>query len=196
MDTKLGQSTVGEMLPYFVIIALLFIFIVFSISILIKSSKIKKAAKKEMKKKKKNGLLASASGKHMAGLTVPEGLMCAIEVYADKYIFLGNNSKFDLIKSKVTNVCIKTDTEITQQYVSSVGGAVAGAVVFGPLGAIVGGRAKKKKDTKLHAYLIFTYCKNDGVDYISFDITNCSGSSKVISDFFTNVAPAQISYTL
>lgn len=41
-------------------------------------------------------------------------------------------------------MCIKTDKEIQQQYVSSVGGAVGGAVLFGPLGAITGGRAKKK----------------------------------------------------
>ncbi|MEH2944892.1 hypothetical protein VSQ32_19130 [Lachnospiraceae bacterium KK002] len=51
---------------------------------------------------------------------------------------------FELEKSKITDMCIKTDKEIQQQYVSSVGGAVGGAVLFGPLGAITGGRAKKK----------------------------------------------------
>lgn len=62
----------------------------------------------------------------------------------DRYIFTSGTMNFELEKSKITDMCIKTDKEIQQQYVSSVGGAVGGAVLFGPLGAITGGRAKKK----------------------------------------------------
>lgn len=132
----------------------------------------------------------------MAGLPIPEGLICTIETYSDKYIFLTNNSKYELLKSKLTNVCIKTDTEISKQYVSSIGGAVAGAVVFGPLGAIVGGRAKAKKDKTIHRYLIFTYLKNDATEYISFDVTNCMSAFKILEDFINNVTPQQTSFTL
>lgn len=39
------------------------------------------------------------------------------------------------------------------------------------LGAIVGVRAKEKKSTTVKEYLIFTYLKEDKVDYISFDVT-------------------------
>ena len=38
-----------------------------------------------------------------------------------------------------------TNEQISKQAVSSAGGAVAGAVLFGPLGAIIGGRAKGVK---------------------------------------------------
>ncbi len=53
----------------------------------------------------------------------------------DRYIFTSGTMNFELEKSKITDMCIKTDKEIQQQYVSSVGGAVGGAVLFGPLGA-------------------------------------------------------------
>ena len=48
----------------------------------------------------------------------------------DRYIFTSGTMNFELEKSKITDMCIKTDKEIQQQYVS-----VGGAVLFGPLGA-------------------------------------------------------------
>ena len=76
---------------------------------------------------------------------------------------------FELDKSKITDMCIKTDREIQQQYVSSVGGAVGGAVLFGPVGAIIGGRSKKKTvKNEVHNYLIITYQSPD-IKYIGFE---------------------------
>jgi len=67
---------------------------------------------------------------------------------------------------------IKTETEIQNAYVSSVGGAIGGLALFGPLGAMVGGRTKKKTDKIIHNYLIFAYDKDGQTDFISFDVTN------------------------
>lgn len=90
----------------------------------------------------------------------------------DKYEINANGMTFNLDKQKVTDVCIKTDTEIQQQYVSSAGGAVGGALLFGPLGAIIGGRAKKKKSKMVFRYLIVTYMSENEVKYVGFDVTN------------------------
>ena len=79
----------------------------------------------------------------------------------------GGNT-FNVALNKLTDVQIKTNAEIQKQYVSSVGGAVGGAVLFGPLGAMVGGRAKQKQIRTLEHYLIITYLKDGNVDYLSF----------------------------
>lgn len=75
-----------------------------------------------------------------------------------------------MLYEKLTDISVKTDTEIQKQYVSSVGGAIAGGMVFGPLGAIVGGRAKQKKTAESTYYLIFTYNSNNQICYASFEI--------------------------
>ncbi len=54
----------------------------------------------------------------------------------DFFRIKGGGNEFCLSKNKITDMCLKTDFEIERQYVSSAGGAVAGAIVFGALGAI------------------------------------------------------------
>ena len=83
-------------------------------------------------------------------------------------------------------MCIKTDTEIQDQAVSSIGGAVAGAAMFGALGAIIGGRAKTKKVKTVIQYLIITYTDNKGeLAYIGFDIKNNPPSAaKLVKEFW------------
>ena len=74
--------------------------------------------------------------------------------------------------SKLLDVSVMTQTEIQKQYVSSVGGAVAGAVLLGPIGAIIGGRATKKTVNNTSKYLVITYISDEETKYIVFDTTN------------------------
>ena len=110
--------------------------------------------------------------------------MCNVQCFEEKYIFNINGATFNLEKSKVTDVCMKTDVEIHNQYVSSAGGAVAGALLFGPLGAMIGGRTKEKKNKVVSTYLIFTYIKDDSLTYICFDVSNyIVQSGKLVDEF-------------
>lgn len=104
---------------------------------------------------------------------------------------------FELEKLKITDMCIKTDVEIQQQYVSSVGGAVGGAILFGALGAMIGGRAKKKVvNRKMRHYLIITY-QSDEIKYIGFDINYAMRSAKsYIEDFKNNYNNTTSTYQL
>ena len=86
-------------------------------------------------------------------------------------------------RSKITDISVKTDVEIQKQYVSSAGGAIAGGMVFGPLGAIVGGRVKEKKTREFTYYLIFTYRSDAEISYISFEIWSSMGVMKKIESW-------------
>lgn len=110
--------------------------------------------------------------KHMAGLPIAEGAEIFVYRCKDKVVFERNQDTIELDINKVTDILIKTDVEIQKNYVSSAGGAVGGYVLFGPLGAMIGGRTKEKKSTIIEKYLIFAYEKNDGTEYISMEVTN------------------------
>lgn len=111
--------------------------------------------------------------RHMAGLPVSEGAEIYLYRCKDKVIFERNRDAFELKASSMKDILLKTDVEIQKSYVSSVGGAVGGYVLFGPLGAMVGGRAKEKKSKTEEKYLIFDYLNKDGAqDFISFEATN------------------------
>lgn len=150
------------------------IFFVIGLNLIVKKAKSKeeKQQSKENAKKIMEDKLNTFNAIHEAGLPIANGTDCIVKYNADSFIFTGSGNTFNLNINKITDICIKTDKEIQKQYVSSIGGAVAGGMVFGPLGAIVGGRAKKKNIKTINRYLIFTYLKEGNIDYISFDVTN------------------------
>jgi len=108
---------------------------------------------------------------HTAGLPVPEKTPCEL-FYCDGHIEInGNGIQFTLDFSKIHDICIKTSTEIHKQLVSSAGGAIGGARLFGTLGALIFGRVKERQITNTRHYLIFTYSKDSGdIDYIGFEV--------------------------
>lgn len=139
------------------------------------------------KKEKKNfdGLTIYTAFHHVDGLPIPENMLCEVFSYPDRIDFKSGTTEIKLLKSKITDMCIKTDTEFQQQTVSSVGGAAAGAMLFGPLGAVIGGRARNKKVKTNTNYLIITYTNEGELKYLGFDIRNNPPSAKKLIKEFT-----------
>lgn len=169
-------------LPIFIVLLLIGILLIF-LGIKSKSKKRKEQELQETinnsQDTKKQYLINHIDAKHMVGLPLPEEARCTIGFEKNKFSFSFSGNNFDLNFDKITSIDIKTDTEIQQQYVSSAGGAVGGALLFGPLGAMVGGRVKAKRTATVNHYMIFTYKKDNNVDYISFEIPQ-SCKSKAI----------------
>lgn len=139
------------------------------------------------KKKEKNnfeGITIYTAFHHVNGLPIPENVLCEVFSYPDRINFKSGTTEIKLPKEKITDISIKTDTEIQQQLVSSAGGAIAGAMLFGSLGAIIGGRVKTKKVKTTTNYLIITYKSENELKYIGFDIQNNPPSAdKLVKEF-------------
>lgn len=178
--TYLAMSSNQEQSGLFVTLGI--IMIVFTI-LLFRPTKKDKQKKSERMNKYQDSLKICTM-KHVNGLPIAENVNCKITSTDDKFVFSSGTMNFELDKSKITDMCIKTDTEIQQQYISSVGGAVGGAVLFGPLGAMIGGRAKKKTiKNEVHRYLIITY-QSPEIKYIGFEIGfNMAFANAYINEF-------------
>lgn len=138
------------------------------------------------KKEKKNfeGITIYTAFHHVNGLPIPKNVLCEVFSYPDRIDFKSGTTEIKLPKEKITDISIKTDTEIQQQLVSSAGGAIAGAMLFGSLGAIIGGRVKTKKVKTTTNYLIITYKSENELKYIGFDIqNNPSSADKLVKEF-------------
>lgn len=185
MNTPIGKSTIGEMLPFFIVIGVLTLFIIFCVRMFVVTSKAKKEGKKKMKNLKNQGLSVYAAFHHVNGLPLAENLLCEVFLYPDRIEFKAGTTNIKLAREKITDMCLKFDTEIQNQAVSSIGGAIAGGVMFGTLGAIIGGRAKNKKVKTTTQYLIITYTGEQGeLKYIGFDIKNNPPSAaKLVKEF-------------
>jgi hypothetical protein len=135
-------------------------------------------------------------GIHVSGLPIAQDAQTYLYLCEDKIIFERNDTIYNLYWDKIKDVTIKTDAEIQKSYVSSVGGAVAGGVLFGPLGAIIGGRAKTKIDKRISNYLIFTYSKEETIDFISFEVTGISKAKEFVKFFEKNKSTKKIEINL
>lgn len=174
-----------------VIAAILSVFVVFCIVMIVRTSRMRRAQKRITKKLKAQGAGNIVTAIHLNGLPVAEGIPCSIAIYQDRIEFQAGTTHINLDRKKITDMCIKTETEIQQQYVSSMGGAVGGAVLFGPIGAIIGGRAKKKTSKSISYFLIITYTGTNNVPaFIGFDVSACFFTANKIAAEFHKLNPS------
>ncbi len=172
------------MLPILSICGVLLVIFVFCMFMASNALKIKKNQKQRIKELESEGLICFLPAIHIYGLPLAEGVACENHVYGKKIDFCSGTTKVTLDARKITDMSIKSDIEIQQHYVSSVGGAVGGAMLFGPVGALIGGRTKKKTNMKTTLYMIITYKKNDTLDYLCFDVTSCSLDASILVESF------------
>ena len=163
------------------IFALLFLFLVYKI---IKPGKKKEKPINNPASTSVDSPVQTAYGKHINGLPIAENTQCTLNSYPQKIEIQASGTTFNLKRDKITDICLQTETEIQKQYVSSVGGAGGGADLFGPLGAMIGGRAKEKKSRTVSTYFIITYASENGIQYIGFDVTNnYAKAGKIVDEF-------------
>ncbi len=171
--------------------------IIYLIVMAFQGVKYKKDLREKQKEElRKQGIFHKMSCIHFSGLPISSGVLCDITLCTDKVIFKRAGNTFNLEKNKITDVCIKTDVEIQTQYVSDAGGAVAGAMSWGAIGAIIGGGTREIKNQETSYYLIYTYLKNNTVDYISFDVTNDPAGAKPLVDDFSTSSHAHTTINL
>lgn len=175
---SISSESFPEWLPPLIIIPIMILIIVGIVS----ANKKKQARKVELQQ---SGFLQYSAFHHVNGLPIPENLLCEIRSYKDRVEFKAGTTNIKLPREKITDMCLKFDTEIQNQTISSIGGTIAGGVMFGTLGAIIGGRAKNKKMKTTSQYLIITYTGEHGeLKYIGFDVKNNPLSAvKLIKEF-------------
>ena len=109
---------------------------------------------------------------HIDGLGLPDGAKCKVDFQNGTLTVEALSQTITLAGEKIVSAEIVKKKDITKQAVSNAGGAIAGAMWFGALGAIVGGASHKKTVKQVHHFLVISYLADDGVKYIVFGANN------------------------
>lgn len=126
---------------------------------------------KELKKR-------SVPAVHISGLPLHEGAYCRVIFEEDSIIIKtgGEYSReFKLAYNKIVDFQLPFKKNEESTMVSNPGGAIAGAMLLGAPGAMVGGRAKKKKVITMEHFLIITYKKDNNMENLHFQLREESG---------------------
>ncbi|MDE6261595.1 MAG: hypothetical protein K2M42_12220 [Oscillospiraceae bacterium] len=124
-------------------------------------------------KMERPGVRAFVSVPCSSGLPVAEGTFCQIYYFDEFLEIVAAGVEYTLKMGQIHDISIQTKSAVQSQFVSSTGGAVLGAAIAGPVGAAIGGRAKKKEVRTVALYLTISYTNKDGnITYIAFDASH------------------------
>lgn len=165
-----------------VFIGLLIAFIVFIIRGLVLS-------KKNWRKRIENHhALTGAQLFLVSGLPLAEETYCEIFVGEQNLCIEAHKQTFNVPISNIIAAQAKTDVEIEKEVTSSAGKAVVGGLLFGSVGAIVGGRVKTKKTKTFSYYLIINYKSQNGAT----EVLAFKGQSKGCNDISSIVTQQMV----
>lgn len=102
-----------------------------------------------------------AGMRHVEGLPLAEKTHCSLNLDGERLIVSGGGSEFTLNLSQIGAAEIKTDVEIAHIVSSSAAKGIAGGLLFGPIGLVVGSRAKSKEKRTATPYLIINFTNSE-----------------------------------
>ena len=176
-------------------IVLLSLLLFCSIYLIVLGAKQVYKKKKRKALQKKLGAIDSATFTHIAGLPFADGAECNVLLDNEEYIFERTGTLVHLPFAKVQDVACKTKKEIQHNYVSSIGGAIGGAYLFGPIGAMIGGRTKKITNVKTEKFFMVAYEKDGETAYVAFDCQKAGWNGEKFTKAFHNqksITPQQV----
>lgn len=140
--------------------------------------------------------LASAELQHLSGLPVTEGCMCTVGIGKDEFLFIRDEKHIYLPMEQVMDVAVKTEEEVRNYYVSDAGGAVAGGMLFGALGASIGGKPQKITEKWIQRFLLITYMEEDETKHICFACTARAAEAQEIVKAWRSLPKQTVDMTL
>lgn len=166
-----------------IFLVIMLVIIVFCIYMAVMTSNAQNQRRDDAEQKKlQHSASAFAQLLLVSGLPLAEKTCCSLFVNEDKLIIEAENQTFQIDINRIIAAQPKTDLEIQQEVTSSAGKAIAGALIFGPVGAIIGARTKTKKHAVVSTYLIINYINQSGdTAVLAFESAN-SAILKALND--------------
>jgi hypothetical protein len=128
-------------------------------------------------------------GNLIEGLPVPQNTSLNIKLTPNGLSIIGNGQEFEIEVSKLTLLDVKSDVEMEKIVQQSAPGMIIGAVTFGLIGAMVGGRVKTKEKRVVSHFLIINY-QSDESKTIVIEVTKDWFNAAGLVDYFRKLNPS------
>lgn len=137
-------------------------------------------------KKVKNEMVTL--GNLVEGVPVPQNSDLSIKLTPGVLTITGSGQEFEIDVSKLTLIDLKSDVEMEKIIQQSAPGMIIGAVTFGVIGAMIGGRVKTKEKRTVNHFLLISYL-SDELKTIVIDVTKDWYNAAQLVDYFRKLNP-------
>jgi len=122
--------------------------------------------------------------KHISGLPIPDGTDVSIRYEWDNLKIISNGTNYNVECDRILGATYKNEKELVNvSHNSSIAGAVGGAMLLGPIGAIIGGRKTSHESYKDNWILAISYLKEEETKYLVFETKTINlNASKLVSN--------------
>ena len=112
--------------------------------------------------RKKGQPVLTGSFTLISGLEAPAGAKCSLAYWPERFTVTALGRTYELPLERIAAAQAATVRTVHRQYVSSAGGAVAGGMLFGPVGALLGGAARPRTVRESSLLLMVAYTAPEG----------------------------------
>lgn len=140
---------------------------------------------------KKNKNQKVALGNLVEGLPIPQNTDLTIKLTPSELSIIGIGQEFEINFSKLMMIDLKSDVEMEKIIQQSAPGMVIGAVAFGVIGAMIGGRVKTKEKRVVNHFLIVNY-QTDELKTIIIEATKDWHNAAQLVDYFRKLNPSYL----
>jgi len=127
-------------------------------------------------------------GNLVEGVPVPQNSDLSIKLTPGAVTITGSGQEFEIDVSKLTLIDLKSDVEMEKIIQQSAPGMIIGAVTFGVIGAMIGGRVKTKDKRTVNHFLLISYL-SDELKTIVIDVTKDWYNAAQLVDYFRKLNP-------
>lgn len=127
-------------------------------------------------------------GNLVEGLPIPQSSDVSIKLTPGTVTITGSGQEFEIDISKLTLIDLKSDVEMEKIIQQSAPGMIIGAVTFGVIGAMIGGRVKTKEKRVVNHFLLISY-QSDELKTIVIDATKDWYNAAALVDYFRKLNP-------
>lgn len=159
----------------------------------------------ESNRRKEQGIILQFQSTHVYGIpNIKTGDNCEVVLKKDALLF-NDTQIIPVDRFQYSEHVIETEMKLTEHQKSVILRALAGGILLGPIGAIVGGisgvGSKKKEEEKEQNYIQISYTNKEG-DFIQalfltkYNQAFCKGLAKKINDETGRTIPNNINESL
>nr|WP_308742065.1 hypothetical protein [uncultured Anaerocolumna sp.] len=133
-------------------------------------------------------------GNLIEGLPIPQNAEMTVRLTPDGVSITvpGTQQTFEINISKLLSIQYFNETELEKVISQSAPGMVIGAVAFGVLGAMVGGRVKTKEERIVRHFIIINYDDKQ----IIVETTKDWYNGAALVDYFKKLKPSSVQPTV